>query len=1761
MMPKHRDRALKELYDLTGKIRGPEITPVLRGRCRIQGPVEETDHGVRTVKQEGSPSEKRIVKGAINENFHMRLESGTCNVCATPCSSCMHLNQTISVMESKIEGEFSDDADMVPLSKNRACDGRQRTASEASNLVSASSSHDSLCENAQSKATTRTCDAPDGFEDVEMLPKLSSSKTTVQDVLLNGGRDIASQRTSGRHEEQHGLECHGDNISCVTGAKESQHGTTTKESLQKKCSGITSETADISNKSDPLGFPPSNNVNAHNNSPKLQLPHSLSQRGNSLFSRGDSKDLEDNSSSQLMAETPECSIEHTDSSLAEPPTSKAVDGQKSGGLPPVTIVPKIEGSKASLIKRSFSSSTETGGHKDGNPPMKSIKCSDNKQQSGKSSASLEVSDMQEQPPQSQPIAECENSGSDILEDDVKVCDICGDTGREEMLAICSRCSDGAEHTYCMRIMLDELPEGDWLCEECLLKEDAETQNVDKVEGTSATIKAPSSNEKNQNHGGTFNPKLLSKLDIKSQETEGNQAVKVATSPQLSAKRLADNLEVPSVSKRQAIEMSTGSPGTTSPGRRPALSRENSFKNFDVGKVKPGHLLPSSASRSGNSSQEVPRSLTSPGPNSSRMQALLQSPRGVLSKSATFNNSSLKPKVKQIFEDVAQKKKMERQSSISSTRKEKLNRSIDRSMSFKTTSSGHSNANESRTKLQSPNLSRAEDPRGLKQSKEHNLIERKNSFKLDCSLVSSSPMASPKSMFHDESMSLLGSMNNSRDPKAARHDRKLNTPSDPATFPAKRGSENPTTPVKKQPSCLSSGFAVPSSNGKYSSEGQKPCQVGPKEDTTVFSRAADGLCGGRDVTLQDGLLRSQESTNQDRKSKEPSSFSLSGQNVSSGTASKHVRCQRCNEVGHTLQFCPAVSLRVSALKASAVRSSREVTHKSNKWKDAVEAAMTKTRLHKSNRLPDQSEELSLSSTDLSFEVASKDQLSSSSSCLRNFSPEGTFDEQEALRSSTADSRGTAAASTINSNQQTAYLKEIACASREENLNGPLLDATKPKPYMINLPNQAPTLANPFRISAIPEYDYIWQGGIEVQRSGRIPDFCDGIQAHLSTCASLKVFEVVKKFPCKLQLEEVHRLSSWPIQFQHDCATEDNIALYLFAKDMDSYERNYKKLLENMLKNDLALKGNFEGIELLIFPSNQLPEKSQRWNRLFFLWAVFKVRSTDCSKLNPGSQKKICGASSDLDPLAQDLARPAMTEAAMSQNICSYGHMDQELSNLRSPKAPEVIKSTSVDLPFLSSSGEGDGNTYITGSTLHPRSTFHELKESAVDDTHSSDKNTSCLSSSGRGDGNTYVTGSTPDQRPTFHELKESAVDDTHSSEKNASCLIHGFHPSASVNQMTSLCETCSSSKIPMKSPQLCSEVKSKCTSLKEVYRDSQSGMDVRLEPSVQAAAVQSVLSKGKAAPMCSDSSNGRQAGLASGSRDRQDTSSVSSKILPVTTHVPEVAAVGGRDQEEVDSDKEKLMHSVTSLEVDVWREQTKQEESTWEVRAGRKRSHSISSETISEASGETSMKTSEAMVHKEMTDCVLVDGEKQRKKMRTGSHEQILRDGFSPEIIELDSSILKEEQKGHCADDNTIVSKSSRTTERYLFPVNSGPVRDLISGDSIPCHIVSSDDEDLPDSDLPNLELALGDVKKPSKRGILPLFVPLVDEKSNQSKLQDPMKDDGCDDVSASLSLSLAFPFSRKEDTANSAPKKDQLLPERHNHVSTSLLLFGGFPDT
>ncbi|XP_029127639.1 uncharacterized protein LOC109801058 isoform X2 [Cajanus cajan] len=152
--------------------------------------------------------------------------------------------------------------------------------------------------------------------------------------------------------------------------------------------------------------------------------------------------------------------------------------------------------------------------------------------------------------------------------------------------------------------------------------------------------------------------------------------------------------------------------------------------------------------------------------------------------------------------------------------------------------------------------------------------------------------------------------------------------------------------------------------------------------------------------------------------------------------------------------------------------------------------------------------------------------------------------------------------------------------------------------------------------VPEADSSWLGKFQIHSSEGIVGTWDGIQAHLSNCSSSIVVKMASRLPKIIILEELPRLRLWPSQFMANRVTEDNIGLFFYTRDDDSYVC-YKQLVDQMIENDLALKGNVDGIELLIFPSNVLPERSQRWNRMFFLWGVFRGRKVNISATTPVS----------------------------------------------------------------------------------------------------------------------------------------------------------------------------------------------------------------------------------------------------------------------------------------------------------------------------------------------------------------------------------------------------------------------------------------------------------------------------------------------------------------------------------------------------------------
>ncbi|KAG7980620.1 hypothetical protein I3843_05G191200 [Carya illinoinensis] len=1184
-MAERSERTVEELYNATESIAELEIIPVLKGSYRMQGPVDETDHDIEKNTVSSRP-ETKFGKCSMSKKVPMRGESGTCNVCSAPCSSCMHLNQAL--MGSKTE-EFSDEScrgnvtsqysfnESGPLSslKCRTSDSLQHTASETSNILSVNSGHDPFSENADSKSTLRSSVISYASEDLEMLPKLTPGERISEDQLSFKPQCVLDQRTiPNKYKEIKAVEGHDDNIACVGRPKDASVGFSNhKRNINSSATSVSTLDPEGSwkgtqfNKLASSEIPSSKDADASSNSLKKCFAH-----------KGD-----------LIGGNSEASMKNYPKSEAE--TEKDHE----------------------------------------NPPSETLKSLGEDERNDSSKELVELPVMQEPPLRS--VLGDESEESDIVEQDVKVCDICGDAGREDLLAICSRCSDGAEHTYCMRKMLRKVPEGDWLCEEC---------------------KSAEEDSENQKQGS---------------EIEVKRAEKVSSSTHVSGKRCAENMEVASA-KRQELETGTGSPKPSSPSRivtgspkpsspsrlvtgspkplspsrivtelpKPsspstvvALSRDSSFKSLDKAKAKSAYQTPS-CNQSGNDIPETVRTpMTGPRPQTSK---------GTLFKSNSFNAFNSKPKVK-LVDEVPQKQKGAREHT-SIDMKEGPARMISKSMSFKPANSGRTNASESKVKMLSSNFTHVQDLKGLKQAKERGPFERKNSCKLERPLISSTTASSTvltakvdQKLGSRGETSLPSFVSNNRDSKVVQSDGKLSL-SKVTSSVGRKGVETPVT----------SAGASSTSGMCGSTAEQKLNQVSSKDEPVATnSLNAERSSNNADGTVQDGLHWSQEITNQHEKTRESSSI-RSATRPTAASAAKGVSCKKCKEIGHVAEFCTVSIPQASSTDVSAARSSREEVHEGNKLKAAIHAALLRRpEFYRKKRVLDQSDDLSISNTDLNYEIASHDQMLVSNKMKDAMSTEGSSEGPAILGSSTSES---SKQTTVNSLKQFGLHPIDVSSSKVEDSYSNAVSVGKPT--IRQIPCQASTVL--LKKSVIPEHESIWQGAFELHRGGKLPEFCGGFQAHLSTCASPKVLEVANKFSHKISLHEVSRLSTWPSQFYESGANEDNIALYFFANDNESFERNYKSLLDNMMKNDLALKGNFDGVELLIFPSNQLPEKSQRWNTLFFLWGVFRGKRVNCTDLS----KKLQIPSLNVVPLNKDIPPAVMT---LSENLCSERCIDEEL----------------------------------------------------------------------------------------------------------------------------------------------------------------------------------------------------------------------------------------------------------------------------------------------------------------------------------------------------------------------------------------------------------------------------------------------------------------------------------------------------------------------
>lgn len=172
------------------------------------------------------------------------------------------------------------------------------------------------------------------------------------------------------------------------------------------------------------------------------------------------------------------------------------------------------------------------------------------------------------------------NGSDELVD-VRVCDICGDVGREAFLALCSMCSDGAEHTYCMTPKMEKVPEGDWLCEDCMLMQQPKKQRQ-AVAQTSDNSSKPSCLKELSQGSPTMNSAV--------QHFAKRRTKPLSKASCLSEKRHWPAIDVRPEAKKRLADRSVQSlvPGS---GVKTRLTQISSLKKMDKGKDEACQVSP------------------------------------------------------------------------------------------------------------------------------------------------------------------------------------------------------------------------------------------------------------------------------------------------------------------------------------------------------------------------------------------------------------------------------------------------------------------------------------------------------------------------------------------------------------------------------------------------------------------------------------------------------------------------------------------------------------------------------------------------------------------------------------------------------------------------------------------------------------------------------------------------------------------------------------------------------------------------------------------------------------------------------------------------------------------------------------------------------------------------------------------------------------------------------------------------------------------
>ena len=164
--------------------------------------------------------------------------------------------------------------------------------------------------------------------------------------------------------------------------------------------------------------------------------------------------------------------------------------------------------------------------------------------------------------------------------------------------------------------------------------------------------------------------------------------------------------------------------------------------------------------------------------------------GTLLKSNSFSILNSKPKVKLVDEFIPQKLRGTRENTSLEV-KDGPSRALGKSQSFKTSNSGRASMSEARVKMLPSKFPHVQDPKGVKQGKDRNILDRKNPSKVTSSAVSTSKVDQKHSLRGETN--LVSSPSNNRDQKVIQSDGISSTHPKLRSSLVHKGVDNPLSP--------------------------------------------------------------------------------------------------------------------------------------------------------------------------------------------------------------------------------------------------------------------------------------------------------------------------------------------------------------------------------------------------------------------------------------------------------------------------------------------------------------------------------------------------------------------------------------------------------------------------------------------------------------------------------------------------------------------------------------------------------------------------------------------------------------------------------------------------------------------------------------------------------------------------------------------------------------------------------------------------------